>query len=594
MMVETIEPQTDPSLAKLNITQLNDEAWHIKRTDERRAIQLAKEAQALALEHNDVQGEAYSLRTLSFINQQLGNYGESLSQGINAITLLQSINDVTTLPDVLITIGASYMRLGEYAEALTYFNEAQSYSHQQKNLRQEAKCYNALGNIYFFLKEYENAFTVYQKSAEIYSQLQDLQGQAIAYGNLIIPQRDKEQSLKYAKKALSIVRKQLDIPSLEASILDNIGLVHLENGEYTQALEHFQTALNIFEALDFQSAKVEILLNVGRATYRQGNITDSLTIFKNALQLANKFNLPKELSECHYLLSRVYKQQKAFEQALYHHEQHHHIQEQAFDEEAKKRTANLEILYRTEAAKRDAEIYRIRNEELAKLNADKDRFFSIVAHDLRSPFLPLLSAMDMLAKESMRPEEQEIAIDAAHRSAYRVYGLLENLLEWARLEMGRMPYSPRLLNAWVAVEEVVSLFLDNAFEKDILIINNISPEQFIIADQYMFNAIMRNLVSNALKFTHQKGQVTVDAKTDGDQIIISVSDTGVGMTPENAEKLFQLDQHYSTTGTANEQGSGLGLVMCQQMIQQHEGQIWVETVLGKGTTFLFTMPRGMQ
>lgn len=595
MMVDVADkPRTKTPLTTLNIAQLNEEAWRLKRHDEQRAIQLAQEAYNLAVEQDDVLGQAHSLRTLSFINERLGKYGDSLSQGINAVTLLQSVNDTVSLPDVLITIGASYMRLGEYAEALSYLNQAQNHSHQQKNLRQEAKSHNALGNIYFVLKEYENAFEAYQKAADIYIQLKDVQGQAMVYGNLIIPKRDKAQSLAYAEKALTLVREQIDMPSLEANILDNVGLVYLENGEYDKALEHFHTAIEIFEAGNFQQAQVEVLLNIGKATYRKGDIDDSLGIFQKALQLAENLNLPNEQSECHYLLSRVYKQQNLFEQALYHHEQHHDIQQQVFNQDAQNRTTNLEILYRTEAAKREADIYRIRNEELAKLNADKDRFFSIVAHDLRSPFLPLLSAMDMLSKESLRPEDQEIAIDAAHRSAYRVYGLLENLLEWAQLEMGRMPYSPQLLNAWVAVEEVVSLFLDNAFEKEIIILNNISSEQFIIADQYMFNTIMRNLISNALKFTHEKGTITVEAQVDGDVTIISVSDTGIGMNDSDAEKLFQIGQHHSTVGTANERGSGLGLVMCQQMIQQHGGEIWVETVLGEGTTFLFTMPRGMQ
>lgn len=244
---------------------------------------------------------------------------------------------------------------------------------------------------------------------------------------------------------------------------------------------------------------------------------------------------------------------------------------------------------------------------LRELNASKDRFFSIVAHDLKGPFQPLLGFSEMLATSARElPSEQiqEIS-ESIYRSSQNVYGLLENLLEWSRLHQGKMAYKPVDIDLRQMVTRTVNLLAEIAVAKQITLQSWVAEGLWVAADEYMLDTIIRNLVTNALKFTPAEGKVMIEAQLTEQPysellpfdsvypssfIEIAVTDTGVGISPENLDKLFRIDVHHSTFGTAQEKGTGLGLIICQEMIEKHGGQISVESELGHSTTFRFTIP----
>lgn len=262
-----------------------------------------------------------------------------------------------------------------------------------------------------------------------------------------------------------------------------------------------------------------------------------------------------------------------------------------------------------EAIRLEQERLRIENEflekqsrELAKLNADKDKFFSIVAHDLKNPFQPLLGYSELLflAPEMLSPGKIQQIGTLIHDSAKNIYDLLENLLQWARMQMGRMVYQPVVLNFAEIVAQNIKLLGENALKKQIRLHSSVSDQLFVYADKNMLNTVIRNLVSNALKFTSLEGQVTISAKPvrglrHGEGVTewleISVADTGVGIHPEDLERLFQIDSHITTQGTASEQGTGLGLIICKEMVEMNGGKIWIESQLGEGTAVKFTVQR---
>jgi two-component system sensor histidine kinase/response regulator len=232
-------------------------------------------------------------------------------------------------------------------------------------------------------------------------------------------------------------------------------------------------------------------------------------------------------------------------------------------------------------------------DELKKLNASKDTFFSIIAHDLRGPFSGFLGLSELLLDEYDDLDQAEISqiADSMHKAAKRLYSFLENLLEWSRTQMGRVEFFPNRLDVSETITRIFSLFSVTADEKKISTISNIPKDTFVFADNNMLNTILRNLISNALKFTRQGGEITVNTeKKDNGFLIVSVSDNGVGMNDEAKDKIFRLDTKHSTPGTANEQGSGLGLLLCKDLVEKHNGIIWVDSELGKGTTFYFTLP----
>ncbi|MCK9211773.1 MAG: PAS domain S-box protein [Ignavibacteriaceae bacterium] len=232
--------------------------------------------------------------------------------------------------------------------------------------------------------------------------------------------------------------------------------------------------------------------------------------------------------------------------------------------------------------------------QLKELNASKDKLFSIIAHDLRSPFHALLGLSELLATEidDFSKEEIQKFSREMNTSLNNQYKLLENLLEWSRLQTGRMQYAPEKINLLEKVNDVIALLAGNAFKKNIIVANLVLPTAFLWADANMLQSILQNLLANAIKFTRSGGQIQVLARKAEDEMMkIFIKDTGVGISEENLLKIFRTDSTATTTGTENEKGTGLGLLLCKEMIERHGGTISVESDLEKGTTFSFTLPR---
>lgn len=231
--------------------------------------------------------------------------------------------------------------------------------------------------------------------------------------------------------------------------------------------------------------------------------------------------------------------------------------------------------------------------ELADLNASKDKFFSIISHDLRSPFNALLGFAQILSENLERYTLEEIQQKVIYirTAAERLYALLENLLTWSRIQRGAIEYDPEPLDLAEIAEDNVALFTPNAEQKQIRLHNTIQSQTFVYADYSMLNTIIRNLTSNALKFTSSGDHVTLSAMVAEQQIEIAVTDTGVGIPAQVLPTLLRLDTHHTQVGTAGEKGTGLGLVLCKELIEKSGGRLWVESEAGKGSTFRFTLPR---
>lgn len=244
-----------------------------------------------------------------------------------------------------------------------------------------------------------------------------------------------------------------------------------------------------------------------------------------------------------------------------------------------------------------------RAQKLAELNANKDKFFSIVAHDLRGPFQPLLSWSYLLSQKSIsnKPESVQQFGQNLYRAAKDFMQLLENLLEWARIQQGRILCKPTVFNLADVVENAVDILTEMALNKNIRVHPHIDAALNVYADVNMISTVIRNLLTNALKFTPDGGSVTISARQGepppgppGEAALsfteVSIADSGVGISPEDLDKLFRIDVHHTTVGTAQEHGTGLGLTLCKEMVELNKGQIWIESVVGQGSTVTFTVP----
>lgn len=235
----------------------------------------------------------------------------------------------------------------------------------------------------------------------------------------------------------------------------------------------------------------------------------------------------------------------------------------------------------------------IENESrLKELVATKDKFFSIIAHDLMNPFNALFGYGQLL-KNSLEEKSYSEAInytEIINNSSKQVYSLLQNLLIWSRAQTGNMRFIAENVNINHLITEVYGLLNSVAHSKKISVSIDAPEDIEVPADFNMLNAVLRNLVSNAIKFTDRNGSIRIKAYTENDYIIVCVSDTGVGIEKENLKNIFSIGQSVSSKGTENETGTGLGLIICKEFIEMHRGKVWVESTPGKGSSFYFSIP----
>ncbi len=230
--------------------------------------------------------------------------------------------------------------------------------------------------------------------------------------------------------------------------------------------------------------------------------------------------------------------------------------------------------------------------EMEKLNATKDKFFSIIAHDLKSPFNSLMGFSEVLSLqvENKSPKEIMAYSRSIYNSTRKLYSLVDTLLQWSRTQLGTTDYNPERLDVKVLALNVVSILKINAEEKDILISLDIDNNLIAWADKDLFSAVLRNLVSNAIKFSRVGSVIKVAAIQKTNFVEVSVSDTGVGISNDNLDKIFRVDANLTTVGTLNEKGTGLGLALCKEFAEINKGTICVESKLEKGSVFKFTVP----
>jgi signal transduction histidine kinase len=233
-----------------------------------------------------------------------------------------------------------------------------------------------------------------------------------------------------------------------------------------------------------------------------------------------------------------------------------------------------------------------RNEELQEANATKDKFFNIIAHDLKSPFSSILGFTDLLIQNIEKYDHARIKqfITSINESGKNTYKLIENLLEWARSQQDKIPFKPTQNNLYYLIYEPYMLVIGSASNKKITIDLEVDKEIELVADSEMMKTIIRNVVSNAIKYTPENGKITISGTQVNDEVIINITDTGVGMSDQIKHSLFKIGETQSMIGTNGENGTGFGLLLCKEFVEKHRGKIKVESELGKGSKFIITIP----
>ena len=237
-------------------------------------------------------------------------------------------------------------------------------------------------------------------------------------------------------------------------------------------------------------------------------------------------------------------------------------------------------------------VIKTQNQELVELNAAKDKFFSIIAHDLKSPFNSIMGLSEILVEQIQEKDYAGIEKYAGiiHKSSHRAVDLLMSLMQWSLSQTGRMEFNPETIELVGFINEIITMSEEIARQKSIVIKKDFPSNAAVVADQDMINTVLRNLLSNAIKFTKPGGEILVSINQKPNGMTVSVKDSGIGISADRIDKLFQIDESYSTPGTNNERGTGLGLILCKEFIEKHGGRIWVESQEGNGSVVSFSLP----
>lgn len=566
---------------------------------------------------DDKYRRAYSLNMTGNAYYMLSNYSRSLEYYQNALQLRTELGDTCDIARTLNNIGAVHLQTRNYDQALEYFEKA-------------LDMYNVLGNDEIILMLKNNIGGVYNERKEY------------------------DRALEYLSQAYEIARKTKHDNSIIIT-LNNMGEISVSLEQYDQALEYFFEAREITEKLQDYNKLSTILLNIGAAYMLSGQPEKSLDFFQESLKYAKIINSIGIKRDIYSNLYDYYRNKDDPEKALAYLELYNEANDSISSEESRLRIKEMEFKYNAEnfqneieLLKKDNEINKLqlnrsriglisliiiillsgavliinmkrirqkresnlmltrKNQELEdanqklkvseqnlkELNNTKDKFFSIIGHDLRNPLNSLLGFSELISGNTMNYTVEEIRKynRIINESAKKIHQLIENLLEWSRSQSGNIDFTPKLLNLSQLSGEIKDILSIQANEKDISIHDKIPSDIQVFADKNLISTILRNLINNAIKFTQNGGHITLSAEHMDGQVNISVSDTGRGMSKEQVDHLFRLDVNNTTTGTSEEKGTGLGLMLCKEFVEIHKGKIWVESEPAKGSTFYFSLP----
>ena len=587
------------------------------------AISLNKslEYALMAWDIADSTGDSYlraeALNRLGTVYYTYNHYSKAMDYLTEAVNIRVQLHDSVGLSASLVNIGVLYHTMGNLEKAIEY-------TQKSLNIREKLGLKNSQGAIL--------------NNLMVYYTLQ---------GNF-------QEALMYGKRALDFYSRNSDGAGI-ADIYVNLGELYYKQNNFTKAYEYYrkakQHARNIHDVsriININNSMITVLLDEKR-------LKDAGLLIKETLPLAENYGELEGLTLLYEQLTRYYEFKQDYARACLFQEKYQVVkdslqvrqqkdkilQQQAKfnaefadqqirtikqksllqelkSENNKRYTSRVSVLFfflvllitvlygflrmivKTEKELKQQNLIlaetnsklRQSEEHLQNIIRSKDKFFSIIAHDIINPFQPLLGLSELLVTDIDKLKDNEIKKYARliHQSANRIFRLLEDLLQWTRSQTDKLTYKPQDFEIKKIIEDTIENCIEQAEKKKIKLAVDIDENLRAFGDIELFKATIRNLVSNAIKFTMPKGKVWITAKPVNSHIKVTVSDTGVGISKERIEKLFRIETISSTKGTDKEEGTGLGLLLCKEFVEKNKGEISVESEVEKGTIFHFTIP----
>ncbi|MEN6453483.1 MAG: tetratricopeptide repeat-containing sensor histidine kinase [Prolixibacteraceae bacterium] len=578
----------------------------------RRAFDMAKDL-------NDKNKMATILNASALTHYFRSEYDLAIEKQIEALRCLENTGDKMLLSRIYSNMGMVYSRIGEYRKSINYYKVATGILEREgsiSGIKQDAINYNGIGVGYYNLGKMDSSRINYQIALKRFRLANDKEKTAITLNNIANTFVDQHDSLD-------------------------------------KALEYFQQALDVFEELNDIRNATFVIESLGAAYLAMGDEPKALKTLQEGLELARKHRIGYYIQQNYYRdISGTYEKMGKISEAYAAYKMHRIYLDSLRQEERIRQVTELEKKFQTE--KKEEEIRRLNIErkvvslqmqkertirifvtflllmtagiaiyiayayynkrktnhvlkekngqieyqrnELEKVNATKNKFFSILAHDLKNPFHTIMGYSSLLNQdyEKFTEDERKKYAGDIYKSANNIYRLLQNLLDWSRSQTGNLKYNPVRFELRPLSDAVFSLLSPLAGQKSIRLNNHVPKGVYLYADPMMVETILRNLMSNAIKFSYAEGQVSMRTKQDktADVATFCISDQGQGLSTEELQQLFRIDSTVRKKGTKGEDGSGLGLALCKEFVQINNGAIHVESEPGKGSTFCVTLPAG--
>jgi signal transduction histidine kinase/uncharacterized protein HemY len=617
-------------------TKIKKQQYETARDELLKAIELLSQ-----IENTQLEGDVHNLMGATHWYQR--NYAEALEFFKKALQNAIETQNILLQAKANGNIGIVYNQLANYEKAIEYHTTEFELARKIENYALESSALNSLGTLYYSLNQPLKAIEVYNKAKNIYASQNDTSGMSQCMNNLgevYLKQGNRTKALEHYEVALKIEENYND-NKMKALLHNNIGRVFLLDKNYKQAISHFENTLSLLEKNKDRSIEAEVYYNLAQTFMASGKSALAESYFHRAVESTMSLGENELLSKAYNSLSQFYYKKGDYKKSYDYLSAYTSIKDSIVNEKTIENMARMDAIYETvqneetikmlEKENRTKEenlykekimqliylltsvsllflsialfaLYRVKqksskelaavNRELHQLNATKDRFFSIISHDLKSPINSILGFTEMLNLHVETHSKAELLqySQIINSSTKNLASLVDNLLLWSRTQVGATSYTPERIDITIHCQNIISLLRFSAEEKDIILTGKFEKNLIAIADSNLFNTVVRNLLSNAIKFSKIGGTIIIATKQVKNQIQVSVADNGVGILPENLDKLFRIDTNVSTRGTFNEKGSGLGLILCKEFVEINKGTIWVESEPDKGSTFTFTVP----
>ncbi len=608
----------------------------------------AEDAVELAEKIESEWAKGTSYLRLAFHEAREGDHASSLKYYNTGLQIFIHLKDSSKIAFTFNALGDTYRELGEFDDAYLYLTRSYQVARKMKDSLTMCFALHNIGVVFKELGQYEIAINHLNISQTISDKINDVNG--ISYcndelGDVYLGMKDFGQSEKYLRSALSHARKK-EISVLIPRIQSHLADLYYEMNDWDKSLIYYDSVYAIHKALGNPYGIAQCDLGKGKVLLKLERFSEAAGLFERSLKSAQELNARNLEIVCYRELAALSEQNGDYKKAVAHFKNFTILRDSLFSQKMMGNLFQDQLRFETEVkdyeiaalsqekAKQDSAIKRqefIRNIlvvvvaltgillftiyrssqrrkginklllqhqeeikqrsiELEQLNQVKDKFFSIISHDLRSPINALGGILNLLDNNHLKPEEfkqltKELRIQFNHTKT-----LIGNLLDWALLQMDKLKIAPEKINLRTMVDENFKM-LNSLHLKETKLVNQIQTDSVAFADMNMINLIFRNLILNGIKFTENGGQITVSAQDNGNEFTIAIADNGVGISEDIQKILFDKPSGYSTRGTANEKGTGLGLILCKEFVEKNGGKIWLKSGLGNGSTFYFTIKK---